>query len=437
MIAGHSSKTNPAAKAPKFIPEIIFSKWERDFKAFIRRIPECDFILNNKVKPIKPNDKTNKKKMSKWENNSNLWTRGNATLYSHLYEAVLDHTRAYVVVCGFDPNGIEALEALAKEFESNDVLKEQAIDLRAEFDNKKIGKGETITQWISILNNYRLRLKNLGIEISDEDMANKIKTSMVSDDNKTYFNALTSIILISPNINFSKLSMRLRRLDDVIIKCNPEVINNNMNAKVLYSKHREDSSNYSSDSDNNFPNSKKRKIKNENNKKNFQRWKPKDRNKNHIPPPPLQLPKEINESVQCQRCGKQNHISEECTLSWNKVREIREKKKPRTVTFSEEEKDNNYEFAYMITDDDSSKVYTQGYGILDSGATIHVAPYYKFKYQNIRELFPPLQITTTNSIMECNYIADYGVLKDVYLSSQAKEFLISVKQLCNNKYYQL
>lgn len=55
------------------------------------------------------------------------------------------------------------------------------------------------------------------MEIKDEGMANKIKTSMVSDDNKNY-NALTAIIMVYPDINYADLSSRIRRFDEILVK---------------------------------------------------------------------------------------------------------------------------------------------------------------------------------------------------------------------------
>ena len=241
MIAGENYKSS---KAPRFTPEIIYFQWEQDFKAFCRRIPECHLILSNPAKPTPPiqlPDESKlefKKRLKKWESDLESWGRGNGALYSYLYEAVAGHTRAHNVVCDNNPDGTRAFAALSAEFENSNILREQAVDLKAEFENRKIAKVETITQWISILENYRLRLRNLGIEIKDEGMANKIKTSMVSDDNKHYMNALTAIVMVCPDINYADLSSRLRRFDEILVKNNPDLVASNIinNAAIMSSQ---------------------------------------------------------------------------------------------------------------------------------------------------------------------------------------------------------
>jgi hypothetical protein len=58
MIASENSRSSENSpnmeQAPKFNANIVYSKWERDFKAFIRRIPDCDFVLKNMTKPVEP-----------------------------------------------------------------------------------------------------------------------------------------------------------------------------------------------------------------------------------------------------------------------------------------------------------------------------------------------------------------------------------------------
>jgi hypothetical protein len=107
MIAGETSKSsdsNPNMQlAPKFNPNIVYSKWERDFKAFIRRIPDCDFVLKNMTKPVEPvltegeSREAFKKRMLKYEKYVEVWDRGNSTMFSHIYSAVCEFTRAYNV----------------------------------------------------------------------------------------------------------------------------------------------------------------------------------------------------------------------------------------------------------------------------------------------------------------------------------------------------
>jgi hypothetical protein len=77
--------------------------------------------------------------------------------FKSFYSAVSDFTRAYNVASAHE-RGVDALNALKKEFENTNAVKEQAEDLRAEFDNKTIGRNESATMWISILENYRLCL---------------------------------------------------------------------------------------------------------------------------------------------------------------------------------------------------------------------------------------------------------------------------------------
>ena len=333
MIADDSFKMNQQtmrATAPRFSPEVIYSKWERDFKAFIRRIPECDFILNNIIKPELPiqfedeNKADFGKRTRQYETDTRSWERGNASLFSHLYEAVGNHTRAYNVVCQNDPSGLAALEALSNEFENLNIVKEQAIDLKAEFDNRKISKNETITQWISILENYRLRLKNYGIDINDENMANKIKTSMVSTENCNYSNALVSIIMVCPDINYLDLSSRLRRYDEILLKNNPNMISTNIISNAASSTsscppsaHFNHAKTGNGTKSHHNSNGKK--------KSNFKKFnKNKNKEKKDIPPPPLNLPQTL--SAKCERCGKPNHSAAVCTLDWKKVKEINPKK---------------------------------------------------------------------------------------------------------------
>jgi hypothetical protein len=107
MIAGETSKTYSPnmQQAPKFNVNIVYSKWKRDFKAFIRRIPDCDFVPKNMTKPAEPvvdptGNETReafKKKHLKWEKCLEVWERGNSTIFAHIYSAVSDFTRAYNV----------------------------------------------------------------------------------------------------------------------------------------------------------------------------------------------------------------------------------------------------------------------------------------------------------------------------------------------------
>jgi hypothetical protein len=146
MIASENSRSSENSpnmqQAPKFNANIVYSKWERDFKAFIRRIPDCDFVLKNMTKPVEPTLQTDesrdnfKKKHLKWEKCLEVWERGNSTMFSHIYSAVCEFTRAYNVASAHEM-GVDALNALKKEFENTNAVKEQAEDLRAEFDNKK------------------------------------------------------------------------------------------------------------------------------------------------------------------------------------------------------------------------------------------------------------------------------------------------------------
>jgi hypothetical protein len=175
MIAGElqdSSSSSSNNKAPKFFPTMAYTKWIRDFKAYVIRHKECAFVLTNPRKPQKPTEpeptapKTTKiqfaQDLKRWESQNDLWESGNACLFSHIYFAVDINARAETLVVehGSGSNGVAALEGLKKEYENKDHVKGILSDTLAEFQHRKIKNQESISQFIAVIETYRLRLKN-------------------------------------------------------------------------------------------------------------------------------------------------------------------------------------------------------------------------------------------------------------------------------------
>jgi antitoxin component HigA of HigAB toxin-antitoxin module len=222
-VSNDSSSNN---KAPKFHPNIAYAKWLRDFKAYVIRHKECAFVLNNPTKPQKPTEpepaasKTLKmqydKDLKRWESQTDLWESGNACLFSHIYFSVDINPRAETLVVqhGAGSNGIAALEGLKTEYENKDLVKGILSDTLAEFQHRKIKDKEIISQFIAVIENYRLRLKNLDHELDDKEMISKIINGMTSQLNLEYKEVKRSLIL-HPIENLSDLTSRLRRIDEI------------------------------------------------------------------------------------------------------------------------------------------------------------------------------------------------------------------------------
>jgi hypothetical protein len=91
-----------------------------------------------------------------------------------------------VVQHGKESNGIAALEGLKTEYENKDLVKGILSDTITEYQHRKIKNHESISQFIAVIENYRLRLKNLDHDIEDAEVISKIINGMVSSLNQEY-----------------------------------------------------------------------------------------------------------------------------------------------------------------------------------------------------------------------------------------------------------
>jgi hypothetical protein len=334
MIAGETSKTYSPnmQQAPKFNVNIVYSKWKRDFKAFIRRIPDCDFVPKNMTKPAEPvvdptGNETREAFKKNISNGKSALKCGNVEIQRFLHTSILRSAISRELTMSHE-RGTDALSALKKEFENTNAVKEQAEDLRAEFDIKKMEK-MSLQQCGFQSSKIIDRLRNLGDEISDETMANKIRTSLVSEENKSYVAALTAIIMRTPTITL----LDLRRLDEIIFKNDLRPVSDSFKEMVNFSNHQSGTPRFQQrhqrepiQSSSSFRQNPNRKFEStpviaksrphiRTNK--FQKKKTGNQIRNlNIPPPPIQAVNNSS-SINCGRCEGRNHTAENCKLDWS------------------------------------------------------------------------------------------------------------------------
>jgi hypothetical protein len=163
----------------------------------------------------------------------------------------------------------------------------------------------------------------------------------------------------------------------------------------------------------------------------------------NLPPPPIQSSNNSS-TASCGRCGGRNHNAVNCKLDWetvderrnNEVDGNRSQKKTRVV-YREDEGEEH--FFHMIqhhveTAQISEAKLSNGFCILDSGATSHLAPESMHGFKNLINLDTPIVVSSTNSSMRILKKGDLGILSNVLISREAKEILISVPKLSADGY---
>jgi transposase InsO family protein len=432
MIASDVPNDSSSNKAPKFHPTIAYSKWVRDFKAYVIRHRECDFVLKNQIKPPKPAEpadsasKSTKaqydKELKRWETQADLWESGNACLFSHIYFAVDINPRAETLVVqhGAGSNGIAALEGLKTEYENKDSVKGILSDTLAQFQHRKIKNNETISQFIAVIENYRLKLKNLDHEIEDKELISKIITGMTSTINQEYKEVKRSLIL-HPIENLADLTSRLRRIDEVSIseeEAPTRVLQVDESAALS------------------VPN-------------RFKSFTPSQRQirpsgklmtSNPRPSPSTPTPSSSvspgSNPITCDRCGGRNHLSKDCTTKWQAIERKRSgshlkrrNNPPKKVQRSFPEDVGQIQRANMAM----AKLAEQnpGFALLDSGATSHMFPI-DFCDKDSHLVSIPIQLASKNASMMAQRKGDLGLLKEVLFIDDIAHPLVSVMKLTDN-----
>jgi transposase InsO family protein len=142
-----------------------------------------------------------------------------------------------------------------------------------------------------------------------------------------------------------------------------------------------------------------------------------------------------------------NHTAENCKLDWsivegkrspqeNNPAGHRQQKKSRMIYREDEGED---QFFHMIQHHKKSIISAgsnlfNGFGILDSGATSHLAPESFEYFKNVTNLETPIVVSSTNAQMTVTKKGDLGLLRNVLMSSGTRELLISVPKLSSDGY---
>ena len=421
---------------PVFSENEPFEKFIKGFRIYMRRDEKCNLVFNNvKGIPIITRNFGEKKDLfrsrsKKVEIQRSQWAAGNATIFSYLYQAIMQqNVRAANVISSLsgEGDGIAAIEALEIEFKDQSIIREDGQQLKLKYENRKILPGESITSFIEDIGRIRLQLKELNVTLSDEDIVTKILHSMATTENQAYAGIRDSIIASEDptiGITLSLLTQKLRKIDSIragtmstsspiqsntisSVQTNPQPAVESVNA-VFNQKFRK----FRKQKPNTF--------------KNFQR------SKSSL----SQRSGKTGRAIKCFRCQGKNHTAAECRTDWRKIkpRESNHSKQPRQQhqrNFREDEGEVSEESINMVSEEDVQP--SQYFGILDSGATSHISSSLSMM-EDLRIHQGQFLLANTKDHMSFTHIGNAGEFSDVLYCPDAKFFIISVAKLMEENY---
>ena len=210
---------------PEFKESDPYSKFIQRFKIYMMRDEDCNLVLNGTTPEdqiIRNENESESKYNTRVRLNETLktsWNRGKAKIYSSLFFACADtNSRATnILLTNTTKDGIEELRLLDAEYADEAVIKEDAQNLKLLDDNRRIQAGETVTHFLDDITKLRLRLRHLNIELSDDDIVNKLIHGMSSPQNKNYKSVQLNFVSNSKNLNLTDLTTSLRKVDSIML----------------------------------------------------------------------------------------------------------------------------------------------------------------------------------------------------------------------------
>jgi hypothetical protein len=254
MVAADGFTTNPPTRngltMPLFTHDMSFQFWKNKFIIFMYSVTHVDLVFRNEKIPDEPIQKAGQKDTSfyrehdRWNLLKENWTKGNQVLFTHLYTAVENHDRAKIVVekIANEQDGQKALKNLETEFLTVDTSQNRVEDLKTQFQARKIKQNESLSDFLNAINKLRLDLKNLGFEINDEVILEKIKNGVASPDNDQ-FQDIQNLIIAADKPTLSDITAKLRRMDE-LMKLNKSNSTVNNDVVQLISTHSSSCSTY-------------------------------------------------------------------------------------------------------------------------------------------------------------------------------------------------
>ncbi len=220
-----------------------FTQFIRDFKNWIRRHQNSNYVLNNPIKPVIDPPKSDET-FAQMQYRENIfrdklqkYEAGNASIASYLYTAVNNHntTATNILIKHMDEvssDGLKAIKVLEDHYKDKTVQTQFLNDLKIKYENRVIRHNETATRFVEEIDTLRLQLNNLGHEITDKDIINKIHNGLVSLENRNYADLYRQLIL-SPCNSLPRLINIIKRIDDksyLLLPANSSSPSNLMNS---------------------------------------------------------------------------------------------------------------------------------------------------------------------------------------------------------------
>lgn len=323
-------------------------------------------------------------------------------------------------------NGIKAIKGLSKEYKDDPVNKSGLNLLKAEFQNRNIKAGESITQFTDHLETLKLRLINMGHNTSDEEMISRITLGMVSTVNQTYLQ-VRQMLTIHPIRSLNELITALRNLDGQ----KQDTTSSSTPVPTAVNSHTVDTSASPGIATVPVVHS----VNFSQSEKPFHRRSAQRPSRNE------------KKDLRCLRCGGKAHIASECKKAWDDIRKpsnsshssqpppFRRKifktskhKKFTRATNREDKGQNQEDFSYMI----STFRPNIDYAILDSGCTTSISP--TKSILSDYSTFNSSVNLADNSTIQVIGKGSINMIKEVLYCPEAKHFLISASKLVEDSF---
>lgn len=338
-------KNSFTMQVPQFQEDEPYARFIKRFKVFLIRDSDCNFALNGEQPPQDidrlPSEKDssffhrvreNETKKEKFEN-------GKAKIFSNLYFAVCEtNSRATNRLhTSENQDGLEALKELEDEYADEAVIKEDALNLKLLYDNRKIQSGEKVTHFLEEITKLRLRLSHLKIHLSDDEIVWKLIHGMTTPQNQKYQQVQISFLTNGRSLSLSELTSSLRKIDSIM---NQESTEETISPpQTIISQPIVTQTPTPISETVNLTNSESRDRRDRHEKGSFKR-KNKDKNWDIDNPPR----KSRNDN--CRRCGGRFHKAENCKKNWDEIRRHQAKKnevdrQPERSSRNEDEGDDS------------------------------------------------------------------------------------------------